>query len=211
VSPPGVSGCFQDLGNCTILDTCTGLQWEKKSDDIPGGVHDVTARYPWAGCCDYDCTTVATHCQPDAAASATCMALAEGTEGCGLCATGTCMTNFFDSGATTTVWGWLNKVNADAFAGHADWRLAKENGFNPGSHELESILLMPFPCTTDPLPCIDPIFGPTMPETYWSATTKGATGPTRPSDGWFVDFLHGNFGDSGKWGPLYVRAVRNAQ
>src|SRR5262249_3440560 len=44
-STPGVSGCFQDLGDCTILDTCTGLQWEKKSDDIPGGVHDVTARY----------------------------------------------------------------------------------------------------------------------------------------------------------------------
>jgi len=70
---------------------------------------------------------------------------------------------------------------------------------------------MPFPCTTDPLPCIDPIFGPTMTETYWSATTKGATGPTRPNDGWFVDFLHGNFGDSGTWGPLYVRAVRDAQ
>jgi len=212
VSTPGTSGCFQDLGNCTILDTCTGLQWEKKSNDIPNGLHDVGARYPWSGCCDWDCSTVETHCQPDAAASATCFALADnGTEGCGLCTTGTRQTNFFDFGATTTVWGWLNQVNGYGFAGHDDWRLAKESGFNPGERESESILLMPFPCTTDPLPCIDPIYGATATDIYWSATTKGATGPTRPSDGWLVDFLLGFYGDSGKWGPLYVRAVRDAE
>jgi hypothetical protein len=50
-----------------------------------------------------------------------------------------------------------------------------------------------------------------MPDIYWSATTKGPTGPTRPSDAWFVDFLNGNYGDSGKWGPLYVRAVRTPE
>jgi hypothetical protein len=211
VSTPATSGKYQDLGNCTILDTTTGLQWEKKTDDIPGGLHDVEARYPWSGCCDFDCSTVEKHCQPDAAASATCFALADnGTEGCGMCATGTCQTNFFDTGATTTVWGWLNKVNADNFAGHDDWRLAKENGFNPGPNELETILLRPEPCNTGGAPCIDPIFGPTKAESYWSATTKGATGPTRPSDAWFVDFVNGNFGDSGKWGPLWVRAVRDA-
>jgi hypothetical protein len=211
VSTPATSGCFQDLGNCTILDTCTGLQWEEKTDTIPGGLHDVNTRYAWAGCCDWDCSTVETHCQPNAAAVATCLALADnGTEGCQLCATGTCQVDVFMMGVQTTVWDWLNQVNADGFAGHSDWRLAKEWGFNTGPKELESILLMPYPCTTDPLPCIDPIFGPTMPDLYWSATTKGPTGPMRPSDGWFVDFLHGNFGDSGKWGPLYVRAVRTA-
>jgi hypothetical protein len=212
VSTPGTSGCFQDLGDCTILDTCTGLQWEKKTDDVPGGLHDVSTLYVWSGCCDFDCSTVEKHCQPNAAASATCMALADnGTEGCGLCETGTCQMTLLP-GATTTVWDWLSHVNAYGFAGHDDWRLAKENGFNPGPNELESILLMPFPCTTDPLPCIDPIFGPTGTEfPYWSATTKGATGPTRPSDGWFVDFLQGFFGDSGKWGPLHVRAVRDPE
>jgi len=210
-STPGTSGCFTDLGDCTILDTCTGLQWEKKTD-IQGSLNDVNARYAWSGCCDRDCSTVETHCQPDAGASATCFALADnGTEGCALCTTGTCQVDFFGSGAKTTVWGWLNQLNAYGFAGHHDWRLAKESGFNPGERELETILLMPWPCTTDPLPCIDPIFGPTIADIYWSATTKGPTGPTRPSDAWFVDFLHGNFGDSGKWGPLYVRAVRTAQ
>jgi hypothetical protein len=210
VSTPGTSGCFTDLGDCTILDTCTGLQWEKKAD-IPGTLNDVSARYAWSGCCDHDCSTVATHCQPNAGASATCYALADnGTEGCGLCASGTCQVDIFGLGVATTVWDWLNQLNAYGFAGHHDWRLAKESGFNPGERELETILLMPFPCSTDPLPCIDPIFGPTSPDTYWSATTKGPTGPTRPSDGWFVDFLHGNYGDSGKWGPLYVRAVRQA-
>jgi hypothetical protein len=207
-----VSGCFTDLGDCTILDTCTGLQWEKKTDTIPDGLHDVTNRYSWAGCCDWDCSTIENHCQPNAAAVDTCLALADnGTEGCSLCTTGTCRVDVFAVGAKTTVWDWLNEVNGYGFAGHSDWRLAKESGFNAGPKELESILLMPEPCTTGPLPCIDPIFGPTMPDNYWSATTKGPTGPTRPSDGWFVDFLHGNFGDSGKWGPLYVRAVRTAE
>jgi hypothetical protein len=211
-STPATSGCFTDLGDCTVLDTCTGLQWETKTDTLPGSLHDVNARYAWSGCCDHDCSTVATHCQPNAGASATCYALADnGTEGCGLCTSGTCQVDAFGIGVTTTVWDWLNQMNAYGFAGHHDWRLAKESGFNPGPQELESILLMPFPCTTDPLPCIDPIFGPTSPDTYWSATTKGPTGPTRPSDGWFVDFLHGNYGDSGKWGPLHVRAVRTAQ
>lgn len=202
------SGKYRDLGNCTVLDTSTGLQWEKKTDDIPGGLHDVEARYQWAGCCDFDCNTVEKHCQPDAAASAACFAYAEGTEGCGMCETGTC--RLFDTSQTTTLWGWIAKVNADNFAGHDDWRLARENGFNAGPQELESILLMPFPCTTDPLPCIDPIFGPTKPDLYGSATTKGATGIGRPSDLWWVDFLHGNWGDGGKWGTTYARAVRDA-
>jgi hypothetical protein len=208
VSTPATSGVFQDLGNCTILDTSTGLQWEKKTDDIPGGLHDVEARYRWAGCCDFDCSTAELHCQPDAAASAACFAGAEGTEGCATCATGTCQ--LFDPTATTTAWGWIAKVNADNFAGHNDWRLAKENGFNPGANELESILLRPEPCNTGGAPCIDPIFGPTKADQYWSGTTKGATGPTRPSDAWWVDFLTGGWGDGGKGGSLYVRAVRTA-
>jgi hypothetical protein len=210
VSTPASSGCFTDLGDCTILDTCTGLQWEKKTD-VPGGLNDVNARYAWSGCCDRDCSTAERHCQPNAGASATCFALADnGTAGCGLCTSGTCEIDAFGLGIATTVWDWLTQMNAYGFAGHHDWRLPKESGFNPGPLELETILLMPFPCTTDPLPCIDPIFGPTSPDLYWSATTKGSTGPTRPSDGWFVDFLHGNYGDSGKWGPLHVRAVRQA-
>jgi len=70
VSTPSVSGCFEDLGNCTIRDNCSGLQWEKKQEQL--GVHSVNNRYVWAGCCEDGCQTM---CQPNAAASATCMAI----------------------------------------------------------------------------------------------------------------------------------------
>src|SRR5262245_66183802 len=43
VSTPSVSGCFEDLGDCTIRDSCIGLQWEKKQT-VPGP-HDVNNRY----------------------------------------------------------------------------------------------------------------------------------------------------------------------
>lgn len=47
------------------------------------------------------------------------------------------------------------------FAGHCDWRL-------PSVVELRTIQL-PFPCGAGP--CINPVFGPTAPDIYWSATS----------------------------------------
>ena len=72
-------------------------------------------------------------------------------------------------------------VRRASFAGHDDWRLPREAGISAtGDRELESILLAPFPCGTQP--CIDPIFGPTAPDLYWSATTT----PANADDAWFV-------------------------
>ena len=34
------------------------------------------------------------------------------------------------SGASTTVWDWLNQVNTAGFAGHTDWRLPSEAACN---------------------------------------------------------------------------------
>src|SRR5207249_1065782 len=130
------SGCFCDLGNGTIKDTCTGRQWEKKTTAVGSGVnpadlHDVDNRYTWAGCCEGDCGTVAKRCQPNEAAAATCSAHADGgTEGCGTCASGTCNLDPLGLGAITTVWDWINQVNAANFAGHNDWRLPSEGGCN---------------------------------------------------------------------------------
>ena len=86
-------------------------------------------------------------------------------------------------------------LNFTGFAFHCDWRL-------PTIEELQTILLEPFPCGTNP--CIDPIFGPTA-STYLSSTTS-----TRNSVlVWRVVFIDGSLSDvqsKAFSGP--VRAVR---
>lgn len=63
--------------------------------------------------------------------------------------------------------------------------------------------MAPFPCGTSP--CIDPIFGPTAANFYWSSTTRT---PTFPTDGWGVNFADGNLNLSDKDTGRFVRAVR---
>jgi hypothetical protein len=200
VSTPGTSGTFEDLGNCTVRDTSTGLQWEEKQNQL--GVHDVNNRYVWAGCCEDGCQTM---CQPNAAAAATCVAMAEGgnTDGCAAeCPTGGC---YVERGglAVTTIFDWINQINAENFGGHNDWRIPSEAGFNPsGARELESIV--DAPCAGDGTPCIDPIFGPTQPTGYWSRTGD----VSRSIDAWFVNFFDGPYSNQQKREALFVRAVR---
>ena len=199
------SGCFCDLGNGTIKDTCTGRQWEKKTTAVGSGVnpadrHDVDNLYSWAG----RCTVGGALCQPNFAALLSCLAHSDGT-GCGTCVSGTCNVDPFGLGAITTVWDWLNGVNAANFAGHNDWRLPSEGGHNSpatGSNELETILLAPYPCGTTP--CINSLFGPTASYWYWSASTKAPT----PVTAWFVYFGNGFVGYDFKTYHYYVRAVR---
>src|SRR5262249_7879384 len=84
-TPTQTGDRFVDNGDGTITDTETGLIWEKK--DRGGGLHDATARYPWAGIC----TESGEFCQPDAAAATTCNAATGGAMGCAQCAgTATC-------------------------------------------------------------------------------------------------------------------------
>jgi hypothetical protein len=162
----------------------------------------VNNRYVWSGCCSDECNT---HCQPNAAAEATCLAMAEvSTVGC----TDTCPDGsgcYVERGglAITTIFDWINQLNAENFAGHSDWRLPSEAGFNPsGAQELTSIL--EHPCTGDL--CIDPIFGPTMQTGYWSRTTDA----NRSLDAWFVNCFDGGVGNLIKREPFFVRAVREA-
>ncbi len=82
------------------------------------------------------------------------------------------------------------------FAGHCDWRL-------PTSVELQTILLASFPCSTHP--CADPVFGPTTPGGYWSATTHSSI----PFFAWDIDFYDGLVFQANKTGGAYVRAVRS--
>ena len=68
--------------------------------------------------------------------------------------------------------------------------------------ELKSILLTPYPCGTHP--CIDPIFGPTVADFYWSATTN----VSQPNRAWTVNFSNGSVSSGTKGYFRYVRAVR---
>lgn len=54
-------------------------------------------------------------------------------------------------------------LNFSGLAFHCDWRL-------PTLEELQTILLAPPPCNGVSV-CIDPIFGPTTAESYWTAIT----------------------------------------
>ena len=199
--------CLRDIGDGTIYDVCSGLQWEKKVSTP--GPQDVAALYAWAGCCDGDCSNVANLCQPNPAAAATCAAHSDGgTQGCDVCASGTCNVDVDEIGVPTTVWDWLNQLNAASFAGHNDWRLPSQAGSNTVSaaKELESIFDLTAPgCGLD-MACIDPIFGPTIADTgaYLSATT--VTGATNMV--WVGNFDTGNVASGSKQFGFYVRAVR---
>lgn len=222
-----------DGGDGTVHDSCTGLQWEKK--DGSRGVqnvadlHNVNNVYSWAGTCTRDASLF---CQPDAAAAATCAALADGVtggqpqEGCSECpggdydavnnpsGTGPCV---FGSGTgpLTTIWVWLNQLNAANFAGHNDWRIPSQAGRNscpPGQpncttsatpRELETIVRgTPGSCSS---PCDYPIFGVPVSLQTWSASTAIAD----HRFAWLVNFFTGSNERLGKnYGAASVRAVR---
>jgi len=108
-----------------------------------------------------------------------------------------------DGGAFTD---FLARVNGTLCAsstcpslgGHSDWRL-------PTLSELQTIVdLAATGCGTGS-PCIDPVFGPTVPNVYWSASTFASI----PFNALIVDFLNGLSGINDKSSNVgYVRAVR---
>jgi hypothetical protein len=177
VCTPVSSGTYTDNCNGTVTDSATGLMWEQKTTAVGSGQnfadpHDVDNTYTW--CLDADFNAV-------------------------------CDNSGYppDGGAFTD---FLVKLNtAPCFAGHCDWRLPSEEGQNSpftGAKELESILLAPFFCGTNP--CIDPVFRPTVGLAYWSATTNA----TFPIYALYVDFGAGYVSNFGKYSSQYVRGVR---
>lgn len=84
---------------------------------------------------------------------------------------------------------------APCFAGHCDWRM-------PSMPELQTILASPKPCGRKP--CIDPIFGPTAPTTYWT----GEESVYHPIRAWYVFFISGYWSTAEKVSANAARAVR---
>ena len=81
--------------------------------------------------------------------------------------------------------------------GHSDWRL-------PTAEELFSIVDLSAPGCHSGSPCIDPVFGPTQADFYWSSTTW--TGD--PVGAFLVDFEDGMAYPAEKTSYDFVRAVR---
>jgi uncharacterized protein DUF1566 len=177
---------YTDNGDGTITDNNTKLMWEKKDEAASGDLlHNVNNAYPWSGTCSGDGTTV---CGTDADCSV---------------AGGTCTPA---GGATYTIFQWVAQLNAEAFAGHTDWRV-------PNVKELQSIVdygtfnpavdaafntSCSSGCTVLTCSCTQSSF-------YWSATTTAGN----PGGAWLVNFVNGAVGTGSKANLLYVRAVRS--
>lgn len=206
----------------TMLDTCSGLEWEKKDTPVGSGVdaanlHDVDNRYAWVGSCSLDAQVL---CQPTSAAAARC-AETGGAGGCDECGPGQGTCNAALYGAISTVWDWLDGINASGFAGHADWRLpiGGFGGFlsepEPGPAELRSLADHVCPsseqkwCAADALGQSD--------GTYWTSTTptdeeeRAAVNGDSSWASWGVSGVDTWFPQrAGKIYGLSVRAVRSA-
>jgi hypothetical protein len=216
--PPGDH--FVDNGDGTITDTQTGLMWEKK--DQGGGLHDVNTIFPWAGVCTDDngvpCVGVigCELCQPDAAAESTCTAATGGAVGCALCS-GAAICQPING--LTTVWQWLNQINAAGFAGHSDWRIPTI-GRDGGAVQLETIVDTNVSGCASGVPCVAPAFNTSCASgctatscscttigQYWSSTSIAEPLPL-PSV-WGVLFFRGNVIGADKTSGFFVRAVRS--
>ncbi|MGH6835393.1 MAG: DUF1566 domain-containing protein [Methylocella sp.] len=175
---------FTDNGDGTVTDHQTGLMWEKKTPAGSGGVHDVNNKYTWCNGGNTGCPSPSN--------------LADGTVFTMFLATLNNGANQKDSAS-----GGESPITG-CFANHCDWRL-------PSVVELKSIFDRDRAagCATGKtlgLPCINPAFGPTQADSYWSATSRiDSTYVTRN-----VDFGDSNIiGLQRKTDGAYVRAVRS--
>ena len=86
-------------------------------------------------------------------------------------------------------------VTSEQLGSYSDWRL-------PTSAELQTIVDCSFG-----IPCIEPIFGPTVPTFYYSSTTSA----NYSGDAWLVGFYAGVVRADEKGTAEHVRAVRGGR
>lgn len=190
----GAPLAFTDGGDGTITDSNTGLQWEKKSDD--GGLHDKDNTYSWVGICTGDRTT---WCTRDSE--------------CAISPGGTC--------SGSTIFQWIDQVNASNFAGHNDWRI-------PNVRELASLVdySVGYPdvamstlfntncglhsignagCDVTTCSCTGRLAD------YWTSSTLALGGGLASNNGWSIYAPYGYTRNDVKTTLNYVRAVRGGR
>jgi hypothetical protein len=195
----GAPLAFQDNGDGTITDLNTSLTWEKKSDD--GSLNDKDNRYAWSGECGGVPEVCFRPCQTDRQCG-------EGT--CGVIGHGDCSIEFRP---LTTVFEWVDELNAIRFAGHDDWRV-------PNRRELESLLNLENanpavsaelnancgPSSSGNPGCTVLTCSCTVPDYYWSSSVYVFSASKDP---WIVSFIDGTNSVPGDpTGGLSTRAVR---
>ena len=175
---------FVDNGDGTVTDHATGLQWEQKTGTLQSR---------------QDCSVAA------------CPDVHDVNNAYQWCLDGN-HDDFCDAAGNPPDGGVFEPFLATldtppCFAGHCDWRLPTVNREGDPA-ELETIVKKTaLGCGIGEV-CIDPIFGPTAENAYWSATQVSAT----PNDAcWIVDFGGGLVSNDARKPRLsYVRAVRTA-
>ncbi len=189
---------FVDNGDGTVSDLQSGLMWEEKttrgecvSTPVPG--------FPIACMTDNDCVDNGGGGACICGSDPHCVNARSTWSSTGTMPDGTAFTEFL---------GQLNNCMSDGtsitggFAGHCDWRL-------PTIEELRGIEDFGAAGCSSGGPCINPIFGPTVADLYWSSTTE-ADIDIPPGVGVWVGYFGDNTApfDSLKLSSRYARAVR---
>ncbi len=86
------------------------------------------------------------------------------------------------------------ETSTACFAGHCDWRI-------PDIGELRSIF------STQYVPAIDPAFGPTLGNYFWSSSSVAGD----PNSAWYLYFVQGYIGSFSKSDAHFARAVRGGR
>lgn len=168
---------FVDLG-LTVFDCDTNLEWGKKVAGPSGSCLDNDKIHSVDATCDWD----------------------EATGGWVDKLNTTCSND--PSLSCTTDADCSVPGGPCGYAGYTNWRIP-EMERDGGAKELETLLLPePFPCGTSP--CIDPIFGPTAANLYWSSIPLAST----PTSAWSLLFTTGSNQGIPKFENRSVRAVR---
>jgi hypothetical protein len=180
----------------TVIAVCVGLLWlgeahaarfqdHDTNSAVPvGTVYDITTNLLWEkkGVSTYNWSTSGSRVQDGTAFTSFLASLNGG--------------NYYDPSVELVVNS--NATTTSCFANRCDWRL-------PEINELKGIRDVFVDGCGHGDPCIDPIFGPTFSEPYWSATTFA--GDLRRA--WFVNFNGGGVSFDFKTNNAHVRAVRS--